>query len=99
MVWFRQMGRNGCLLASELASPLHCPMLGVGLLSVDSPLLPLRDCCIGIRGQSILRPWVGHDGDRRCHYVMPFGDGEARTPLSTRGCIELIGGVLENGMQ
>jgi hypothetical protein len=38
LVW---PGRDGCLLAGELASSLDYAMLGVGLLSVGSSSLPL----------------------------------------------------------
>jgi hypothetical protein len=53
----------------------------------------------GLRGESVLRPWCGCDGGIWCPHVAPPGDGVAGAPLSARGCVELIGGVLEDGTQ
>jgi hypothetical protein len=39
--WLVWLSRGGRLLVGKLASPLRCLMLGIGLLSAGSRLLPL----------------------------------------------------------
>jgi hypothetical protein len=58
-----------------------------------------QNSCHGLRGQSVLQPWCGGDGSRRCPHAMHLGDGEARALHLASGCVELIGGVLEDGTQ
>jgi hypothetical protein len=38
--WLMRPDRGGCFLAGELASPLHCLVLGVGMPSMGSRSLP-----------------------------------------------------------
>jgi hypothetical protein len=53
----------------------------------------------GLRGRSILWPWCGCDRSWWQPHATPPGDGEAEAPLSARGYVELIGGVLEDSTQ
>jgi hypothetical protein len=60
MAWLSRLGRNGRLLADKRASPLCCPVLGVGLHSAGSRLLlPLISLLSLRRGPSIRLQYDG----------------------------------------
>jgi hypothetical protein len=50
--WLVWLGHSGCLLASELASPMRYLVLGVGLLNVGTRLLPLPKIGSSFEGEA-----------------------------------------------
>jgi hypothetical protein len=68
MSWRRmRLGHDGCLLAGELALPLRCLTLSVGLLSVGSCSLPLPKSVSSLEGEVDVQPWCDHPRWNLCH--------------------------------